>query len=123
MKERDNKYHRNYRKNKRDRRYKNKRQEFLLEYKRTRACEICDYNEHTEILVFHHKDPYTKEIGIAGTNSLKRIKLEMEKCILLCPNCHRWLHYNEEELKPSFINKRKNEEVDEAIRTLKRWIE
>ena len=35
----------------------------------------------------------TKEKYRYPWNTWKKIEKEMEKCILLCPNCHRWHHY------------------------------
>lgn len=62
-------------------------------------CEYCGWNEHPEILNFHHVDPSTKEFGFAsseiGNLSMERIQKEIAKCILLCPNCHQWLHFQE----------------------------
>lgn len=28
---------------------------------------------------------------------MERIKDEIQKCILLCPNCHQWLHFSEKQ--------------------------
>lgn len=45
----------------------------------------------------HHTDPTKKEKNIGGmlTCSWKSILYEIEKCILLCANCHRALHHKE----------------------------
>ena len=59
------------------------------------SCQVCGYNKCITALEFHHLDPEHKEFGIAAngnTNSLEKIKKELEKCILLCANCHRELH-------------------------------
>lgn len=46
---------------------------------------------------FHHIDPSTKINHIAemvnSSYSLDTLKAEIKKCILLCANCHRVLHY------------------------------
>lgn len=52
-------------------------------------CVCCGYNRCHASLDFHHIDPTTKEFGIAGNNfSKKRIEVEIEKCVLVCRNCH-----------------------------------
>lgn len=45
---------------------------------------------------FHHVDPSTKKFKLSG-NGLNRkwdlVLEEIEKCVMLCPNCHRIAHY------------------------------
>lgn len=67
-----------------------------LEYKGSR-CECCGYDKCTAALEFHHIDDLTKEFGISEkgeTRSWKRIQEELDKCVLLCANCHREVHAN-----------------------------
>ena len=57
-------------------------------------CVMCGWNEHSEILQYHHRNPMEKEIQIGKSHhNIDKIKEEIKKCILLCPNCHMWLHY------------------------------
>ncbi len=52
----------------------------------------CGYNTHVGALDFHHVDPSTKEFGVSNkgmTRSWEKIKAELDKCILVCANCHR----------------------------------
>ena len=65
----------------------------LVEYKGGK-CEICGYNRATQVLQFHHLDPSKKEFTIGGNHSLslEKLKKEVDKCILLCSNCHGELH-------------------------------
>ena len=60
------------------------------------ACSICGYNKSIAALDFHHTDPKEKDFGIAqiGTWTWSKIKQELDKCILVCANCHRELEYN-----------------------------
>jgi len=62
-----------------------------VEYKGGK-CEKCGYNKCLRALQFHHIDPKTKEFGIsyAGglTKNWKDLKPELDKCMLLCSNCH-----------------------------------
>ncbi len=67
-----------------------------IEYKE-RKCEDCGIeSEHYAIYDFHHSDPNTKEDNINNIMNKKpkwaTIKKELDKCILLCSNCHRIRH-------------------------------
>lgn len=58
-------------------------------------CIRCGYNKYTEVLEFHHRDPSKKDFGISErgvTRSWNDIKSELDKCDLLCANCHREVH-------------------------------
>lgn len=58
-------------------------------------CSICGYDRCIAALEFHHKDPAQKDFAISGggvTRSWNKIKEELDKCILLCSNCHREIH-------------------------------
>ena len=66
-----------------------------VDYKGGR-CAICGYNKCLAALDFHHINPNEKETAIAGIFSLKQweyVKQELDKCICVCSNCHRELHY------------------------------
>lgn len=72
--------------------------EWLDDFKSKRKCLRCDEN-HIGCLEFHHRDPSTKEIDIsfavrAGW-SIEKISQEIEKCDILCANCHRKLHWEQ----------------------------
>lgn len=60
-------------------------------------CSWCGYSEHPEILQFHHREPNTKKfsfsLGGVGNYSWSTILSEIDKCDLICPNCHFWYHY------------------------------
>lgn len=59
-------------------------------------CSRCGYNRCMFALEFHHRNgKKDKEFSISGNSnlSLKRIKKEIEKCELLCANCHREEQY------------------------------
>jgi len=59
-------------------------------------CSRCS-ETHVACLEFHHLDPNEKEFVIAKAcqKSLKTIQAEIAKCIVICSNCHRKLHYKE----------------------------
>lgn len=64
-----------------------------IEYKGGK-CEKCGYNKCVYALDFHHVDKTTKDFGISvKTLSWERTKKELDKCILICSNCHRELHF------------------------------
>lgn len=57
-------------------------------------CEKCDYSKCLRALEFHHEDG-TKEFGISRgghTRSWEKLKKELDKCVLLCSNCHAEEH-------------------------------
>jgi hypothetical protein len=65
-----------------------------VEYKGGR-CELCGYNKCIGALEFHHKDPKEKDFTIAKaklTTFSNKITEELDKCALLCANCHRETH-------------------------------
>ena len=71
-----------------------KLRQMALEYKGDK-CSICGYNKCLKALEFHHCESDQKDFGISAkgyTRSWEAIRLELEKCILLCANCHREIH-------------------------------
>jgi hypothetical protein len=61
------------------------------------SCSCCGYNKCVAALEFHHNDPSEKDFGISGkglTRSWEKLKVELDKCILVCSNCHREIHEN-----------------------------
>lgn len=67
------------------------------EFKKELVCSNCGEDRHW-VLDFHHLDPSKKEIDIsrlARAGSKARLQEELNKCIVLCANCHRDLHYQE----------------------------
>jgi len=64
----------------------------LIEYKGGK-CEICGYNKCLTALQFHHKNPNEKDFTISGKSlSFDRLKEEVDKCLLVCSNCHAEIH-------------------------------
>lgn len=73
---------------------RDKMKQILVEYKGG-ECEICGYNKCISALEFHHKNPLEKDFGIGAkgyTRSIEKNKKEVDKCILVCANCHREIH-------------------------------
>ncbi len=68
--------------------------EKAIEYKGGK-CSKCDYDKCKEALEFHHTNLSEKEfsLGTKGhSRSWERIKKELDKCVMLCANCHREEH-------------------------------
>jgi len=60
-------------------------------------CSNCGYNRNYSALTFHHKNPNEKESGLdlrkMSGYSFNKLQIEVNKCQLLCHNCHMELHY------------------------------
>ena len=64
----------------------------LVDYKGGK-CIKCGYKNYFGNLTFHHKDPLQKDFQISGQSvSFDKLKLEVDKCELLCHNCHGEVH-------------------------------
>ena len=66
----------------------------IIEYKGG-CCEICKIkSEYSKIYELHHKDPSIKEFQISNKRRIlfNKCKKEIDKCHLLCSNCHREVH-------------------------------
>ena len=57
-------------------------------------CQVCGYDKVPITLEFHHKDIYSKNFQISSsfTKPWEVIKKELDKCVLVCSNCHREIH-------------------------------
>ena len=79
-----------------------------VEYKAGQR-EICGYDKCIDALEFHHLNPEEKDFGIGCkgyTRSWEKVKNELDKCIMICSNCHREIHAKEhEERKNLLLNK------------------
>lgn len=63
-------------------------------------CIRCGYKNCLAALEFHHRDPAEKEFTVAKLNTAiltESIKKELDKCDLVCSNCHKELHYDQGE--------------------------
>lgn len=71
-----------------------KLREMAREYKGGK-CTLCGYSKCARALSFHHLDPRKKDFGLSAkglTRSWDKIKKELDKCMLLCANCHMEVH-------------------------------
>lgn len=60
-------------------------------------CNRCKQTFHPAVYEFHHLDPKTKDRDPSKMLQLSWIKVqtELDKCVLLCANCHRLTHHEE----------------------------
>lgn len=76
---------------------KQKIKQILVNYKGGK-CERCGYNKSLSALHFHHKDKTKKDFSLSQVNlnstnmTLDILKTEVDKCELLCANCHAEEH-------------------------------
>lgn len=66
----------------------------LIAEKKSYGCSICGYNRCKASLDFHHINPKTKSFALskAADFFLDKVILELDKCILVCANCHGEIH-------------------------------
>lgn len=74
------------------------RKEAVNDIKSIQGCKKCG-ETRSYVLDFHHRDPSVKDSTIArltsNRNNMEDIQKEIDKCIVLCANCHREFHYLE----------------------------
>lgn len=76
---------------------------FVRRYKVLVGCKRCGYKEHHAGLVLDHRDQNTKDRNRKSGNraysslwSMKRLKVEMRKCDVLCATCHNVRSFEEQ---------------------------
>lgn len=68
--------------------------EMAVEYKGGK-CMCCGYDKYQGALEFHHLDPNEKDFNFSQKGycrSWEKVKIELDKCVLVCANCHREIH-------------------------------
>lgn len=68
--------------------------QMAIEYKGGK-CQICEYDHCMEAMEFHHLNSFEKDFGISQkgyTRSWEKVTEELDKCVMLCANCHREVH-------------------------------
>lgn len=65
-----------------------------IEYKGGR-CSVCGYCKNYAALCFHHLDPTKKDPNFDKMKfwGFARIRVELDKCVLVCSNCHVETHH------------------------------
>lgn len=76
-----------------DQEYRSRNKKLAIEYLGGK-CSMCNGVFHPEAYDFHHIDASTKKISVAKwlVRKFARIIPELDKCVLLCANCHRLTH-------------------------------
>lgn len=77
-------------------RYK-KNKKYINEYKIKNPCQICG-EDNIHCIEFHHKNEEEKDFNIYSVGkscSIKKLQKEINKCIVVCKNCHIKIHYEE----------------------------
>lgn len=64
----------------------------MIQYKGGK-CVRCGYNKHYGSLDFHHRDETEKEFSLGNAQGFSSSLEELDKCDLLCSNCHREVHH------------------------------
>lgn len=73
---------------------------WFQEFKKTLKCAQCGF-DHPGALQFHHLRDKTLNISkmVNRNRRPEEVLAEMEKCVVLCANCHAILHHEEKEAK------------------------
>lgn len=68
----------------------NKRRDFIWNILTAAQCKVCGLDDPL-VLEFDHRDPETKAYNITDMYNLAEstIQTEIDKCDILCANCHR----------------------------------
>jgi len=73
--------------------HRRKKKQWCIDYLGGK-CQACGYNKFSGALEFHHRDPSQKEFQFSQyqRTTYERLKQELDKCDLLCSNCHKEAH-------------------------------
>lgn len=66
----------------------------FIEYKGGK-CQICGLVDNPAVYDFHHTDPSKKEFKLSNQPFNDKSRKELDKCIMVCANCHRKIHTKE----------------------------
>jgi len=66
----------------------------IIRQRKNNGCVICGYDKCKSALDFHHVEPKIKSFSLIRKRrlSLNEWLTELDKCALLCSNCHREMH-------------------------------
>mgnify|MGYP001580635679 CR=1 FL=1 len=79
-------------------------------------CQVCGYGKYPGALDFHHLDRKERSFSIGEkgyTRSWEKVRVELDKCVLVCANCHREIEAGVTQ-PPKVISARKRGELLEA---------
>lgn len=73
-----------------------KKKAYVAQIKAEKGCAKCG-EKRDYVLDFHHIDPSQKDDSVArltsNTTKFEKLEKEINKCVVLCANCHREFHY------------------------------
>ena len=57
-------------------------------------CIVCEFSQYKAALCFHHVSPNLKSFDISSSWGVSdaKMSLELDKCVMLCANCHQAHH-------------------------------
>ena len=68
--------------------------DYIIVYLAEHPCVDCG-NTDLRVLEFDHEEKKSFNIGRGNSQTLKRVKEEIEKCKVRCANCHKIRHWKE----------------------------
>ena len=82
-----------------DRRLKENKIKYINTFKRKQICIVCGESSYC-CLEFHHLNRENKLFTISSAIcnikiGMRQLKDELKKCVIICSNCHKKLHFNE----------------------------
>jgi hypothetical protein len=80
-------------------RRKKEARDYVIKVKKNSVCEKCG-EKRWWVLDFHHVDNKKEVISKLLSHGIEIVKKEIKKCKILCANCHRDLHYQENNEMP-----------------------
>ena len=73
---------------------KNRLTDIITEHYGEYKCSVCGYDRCIGAIEFHHFNAGEKDFEVSKMSSFSKEKIisELEKCLMLCANCHREIH-------------------------------
>lgn len=68
--------------------------QYVMNYLLVHPCVDCG-NSDIRVLEFDHEEKKSFNIGRGNSQTLERVKVEIEKCRVRCANCHKIRHFEE----------------------------
>lgn len=64
----------------------------IVSLEKSSGCSLCGYNKTPTAIEFHYINQQDKENTISQIKTFATLSAEIDKCIMVCANCHRELH-------------------------------
>ena len=67
----------------------------MIKVAKDKSCAACGVKYDPIVMDLHHLDPSQKDervAQLAKSSSYKKLQEEIDKCVVLCSNCHRMVH-------------------------------